>query len=353
MVYIPKDIVERLDAIDVYDVAERLDINVHRNLALCFIHDDHHKSLNFKRGNNSWKCFVCGIGGRSIDLVRHRLNCSFLEACDWLSRNYNIPIPYNNLRKVSNTPRRAVCAVEEVEKAVPKVDEEVLNWIINNARLSEQAKHFLFADREYSEDVISSLKIGSISDAKRFVLALIDVFPAERCLKAGVLLQGKYGLYPVFRVPCLLFPYYDIDGNICNIQSRFLGKLEKGKNQRFNNCKGLALTLFNLPILKSSEKFDKIYVAEGVTDCFAYLSEGKNAIAIPGAGTFRPEFADFLRNKAVFIYPDNDDAGQKMFEKMRRCLKRIGVSIHNTRMDSNHKDYSEFYKEKRHEKNSR
>ena len=354
MVYIPEDIVKKLDSIDVYNVAERLDIKVNRNLALCFHHNDHHKSLNFKRSNNSWRCYVCGIGGHSIELVKHCLRCSFQEACVWLSIAYNIPIPSNNnVRKLSNTPLKTVSAVKEVEKVEPKVDEEVLNWIIDNARLSEQAKHFLFEEREYSKEVISSLKIGSISDARKFVSALTNVFPAERCLKAGVLLQSKFCLYPVFRVPCLLFPYYDIDGNICNIQSRFLGRLEKGDKHRFSNCKGLTLTMFNLPILKSSGRFDKIYVAEGVTDCFAYLSEGKKAIGLPGAGTFRPEFANYLKNKVVFIYTDNDEAGKNMLDKMRICLKRIGVSIHNIRKDSQYKDYSVLYLNKRHEKNSR
>ena len=85
MVYIPSYIVEKLDALSVYDVAEKLGLTVSRNMALCFMHQDHHPSLHFKKSNNSWKCYVCGVGGHSIELVKRYNNYSFQEACVWLS----------------------------------------------------------------------------------------------------------------------------------------------------------------------------------------------------------------------------------------------------------------------------
>ena len=40
MVYIPPYIVSKLDTLSVYDVAERLGLEIVRNHALCFMHDD-------------------------------------------------------------------------------------------------------------------------------------------------------------------------------------------------------------------------------------------------------------------------------------------------------------------------
>lgn len=350
MVYIPSYIVEKLDALSVYDVAEKLGMTVSRNMALCFIHQDHHPSLRFKKSNNSWKCYVCGVGGHSIELVKRYNNYSFQEACVWLSRQFNIFIPESKGVKLKKAPIRKV-VFSQPETSNQQVDEEVLNWIISKSQLSEQAKHFLFVEREYSEDVVTSLKIGSISDAVKFVAAITTTFSKERCLKAGVLIEYKQCLHPVFRVPCLLFPYYDVGGHIQNIQSRYLGKLEKGDKRRFNNCKGISPIMFNMPILKSSGRFDKVYIAEGVTDCMAFLSEGKKAIALPGAGSFRPEFAEFLRDKSLFMYVDNDEAGNTLFENMNKALKKIGNCIHNIRKDTKYKDYSDYYLSKRHEKN--
>lgn len=346
-VYIPPYIVSKLDALSVYDVAERLGIEIVRNHALCFMHDDHHPSMAFRKSNNSWKCFVCGVGGHSIELVKRYKGYTFQESCIWLARNFNIEIPDTKnvkLRKVA--ARKVSPKIEETQKVV---DEEVLGWIISNAGLSELAKHFLFEERKYLKDVVKAMNIGSISDGDKFVAALTNVFPKERCIKAGVLIEYGFKLLPVFRVPCLLFPYYDIDGNIRNIQSRFLGDLVKGDKRRFNNCKGLTPLMFNMPVLKSSGQYEKIYVAEGVTDCLAYLSEGKKAIALPGAGSFRPEYAQYLKDKTLFIYVDNDDAGRSLFEKMNVALRKVGNCIHNIRKDDKHKDYSEFYLSKHNE----
>lgn len=353
MVYIPPYIVSTLDDLCVYDVAERLGIEIVRNHALCFMHDDHHPSMVFKKSNNSWKCFVCGVGGHSIELVKRYKDYSFQESCIWLARNFNIEIPETKnvkLRKVA--ARKVSSKVEETPKIV---DEEVLSWIVRNAGLSELARHFLFEERKYSEDVVRSMNIGSISDGDKFVAVVTKVFSKERCIKAGVLIEYGSKLLPVFRVPCLLFPYYDIYGNIRNIQSRFLGKLEKGDKRRFNNCKGLTPLMFNMPVLKSSERYDKIYVAEGVTDCLAYLSERKKAIALPGAGSFRAEYAQYLKDKILFIYVDKDEAGRSLLEKMNVALKKVGNRIHNIRKDTEHKDYSELYlsRHNKNEENSR
>lgn len=350
MVYIPPYIVKKLDALSVYDVAEKLGLTVSRNKALCFMHQDHNPSLHFKKSTNSWKCYVCDIGGHSIELVKRYNNYTFQEACVWLSRAFNISIPESKGVKLKKVPIRKVASTPK-ETTYQQVDEEVLNWIINKSRLSEQARQFLFVDREYSEEVVSSLKVGSISDAGKFVTVLTATFSKERCLKAGVLIEYRNSLHPVFRVPCLLFPYYDVEGRIKNIQSRFLGKLEKGDKRRFNNCKGISPIMFNMPVLKSSERFDKVYIAEGVTDCIAFLSEGKKAIALPGAGSFRPEFAEFLRDKLLFMYVDNDEAGNTLLENMNKALKKIGNCIHNIRKDTKYKDYSDYYLSKCHEKN--
>lgn len=72
--FIPQEIKERLDRISVYDVAAKLNIEIKGNIAQCFMHDDQHPSLRFKKSNNSWKCYVCDKGGHSIELVKQYKN---------------------------------------------------------------------------------------------------------------------------------------------------------------------------------------------------------------------------------------------------------------------------------------
>lgn len=347
--YIPRDIIERLDNISVYNVASKLNIEIKRNLAQCFMHDDLHPSLRFKKSNNSWKCYVCNKGGHSIELVKQYKNYDFQEACIWLARNFNIAIPKTESVRLRKNSRRQIIAPKVNDVKI--VDEELLDWIISVAKLSELAKKFLFKERKYTEEAVVKAHVGSITDSGKFTEVLTRKFTAERCIKAGVLVKGRIGVYPVFRTPCLLFPFYDVDGRIRNIQSRYLGDNTEKEVPRFNNCIGLEPLMFNLPVLNQTEKDAKIYVAEGVTDCLAYLSEGKNAVALPGAGSFKEEFASLLVDKMLFIYVDDDEPGINLFNKMNESLKKIGGCIHNIRKDHQFHDYSDFYKSKYNDKN--
>ena len=56
------------------EVAERLGLQVTHHKALCPFHDDHHASLSFRVSKNTYRCFVCGAHGGTIDLVMKILN---------------------------------------------------------------------------------------------------------------------------------------------------------------------------------------------------------------------------------------------------------------------------------------
>ena len=53
------------------------------------------------------------------------------------------------------------------------------------------------------------------------------------------------------------------------------------------------------------------------------------------------------------MYVDNDKAGNGLLEKMNQTLKKVGNCIHNIRKDTKYKDYSDYYLDKRHEKNTK
>ncbi len=75
---------QKLRDLPIEGVAERLGLHVERHKALCPFHDDHHASLSFRVSKNTFRCFVCGASGGTIDLVMRYLNKPFLDACRWL-----------------------------------------------------------------------------------------------------------------------------------------------------------------------------------------------------------------------------------------------------------------------------
>ena len=85
---------QKLRELPIEAVAERLGLQVTRHKALCPFHDDHHASLSFSVRRNTFKCFVCGAGGGTIDLVMKCQRLDFKEACQWLANGQLSTVNY-------------------------------------------------------------------------------------------------------------------------------------------------------------------------------------------------------------------------------------------------------------------
>lgn len=144
-----------------------------------------------------------------------------------------------------------------------------------------------------------------------------------------------------FYTPCLLFPYYDQDGSLIGIQSRYLGTNEKAP--RFQFMSSQKTRLYNLPILNSLNRGDKLYISEGITDCLALLSDGLNAVAIPSATILPLEDLILLKNYELHMYPDRDEAGQKAFMALRRFFINHYSTVRAEALPEGVKDYCDYY----------
>ena len=82
--------IHQLRDLPIESVAERLGLTVTRHNALCPFHDDKHPSLSFSVSRNTYKCFVCGAHGDTIDLAMKILGKGFVEACEWLANEHNV-----------------------------------------------------------------------------------------------------------------------------------------------------------------------------------------------------------------------------------------------------------------------
>lgn len=338
---IPKYIIDRLNELPIEDVANKLGLEVKLRKTLCFMHDDHSPSLTFSKTKNIYKCWVCGVGGGPIKLVQDKEGWNFQKACIWLCQEFNIYLPGNDLDK------------DIFKRIVPKVhlsrniketftfDEKIYTWLIDNATLSELAKEFLFQKRHLKEDVVQKLQIGSIVNPNMIIDHLIMIFGEEMCLKTGLIRRGNYGFYFYFYTPCLLFPYYNQDGRLVGVQSRYLGTKEK--TPRFQFISSQKTRLYNLPILNNLKQGDKLYISEGVTDCLALLSNDLNAVAIPSATILPMEDLVLLKNYDLHMYPDRDEAGQKAFMALRRLFVNHYSRLKNEKLPEGVKDYCDFY----------
>lgn len=339
--YISQDVKDKIRAIPILRLAEDIGISVRRKAALCFMHDDRHPSLAFNTSKNTWKCYVCDKGGDQVTLVMEKLGLTYIDACKWIADKYGITIPdddgYRRRIVIKKTAQKKQTPVTESKP----VDTEMMTWIVNHAGLSDFARKFLFETRKYKPEVVEQLHIGSISDADRLVRALISVFGIERSLASGIVRKNSRGLYLFYYTPCLIFPYTDIDGNVVNIQTRYLGSTHG--IPRFQFLPSTEIRMFNMSILKELKLNEKLFISEGITDCIALLSSGRKAVAIPSATLLNKNDIRYLVSKNLFMYPDRDDAGNRLYDNLCDILKEYGTMIVKCKLPDNCKDFSDYF----------
>ncbi len=338
---IPQHIISRLNELPIEEVAYKLGLDVKKHKTLCFKHNDHNPSITFSKTKNIYKCWACGIGGGPIKLVQDKEGWDFPKACIWLGKEFNIWWPKENVDRKAIKGTIKKVHLPKIIKWTFTFDEEIYRWLINNATLLDPAKKFLFLERHLKEKVVQNLRIGFVANPNIIIDSLIGIFGEERCLKTGLVRRGDHGLYFYFYTPCLLFPYYDQDGRLIGVQSRYLGI--NAKVPRFQFVSSQKTRLYNLPILNNLKRGDKLYISEGITDCIALLSDDLNAVAIPSATILPMEDLVLLRNYDLHMYPDQDDAGQNAFMALRRFFVNHYSTVKIEKLPEGVKDYCDFY----------
>ena len=290
--------IARLEATPIEDVAERLGLSVSRHKALCPFHDDSRPSLTFNTYRNRYRCYVCDAHGGPIDLVRNMRNCGFRDACAWLDGTASI---VSDIIRPNHQSPYGASRSEEITNhkyTSHPIDLEWLATLIQPRVLNDDARRFLFEERRLDERVVSWCGLSSIA------------WPCP-CWRYGK---------PFYDAPSLLIPYYDIDGRLMSVQSRYLGTEDK---PRFKFPRGSNCHIYNLQILRYLAPNEELWITEGCSDCWAMLSAGKKAIAIPSATLLKDKDIEPLKGLNLHMAPDQDKPGEKLFLELRARLPQL------------------------------
>ena len=102
-----------------------------------------------------------------------------------------------------------------------------------------------------------------------------------------------------------------------------------GEVGRFMFPKGSKCGIYNLPVLKLLKPGEPLYIAEGCSDCWALLSSGHKAIAIPSATLLKAASPIPLRLEGAnqqsitfHMYPDQDVPGERLFLQLKEMLSQ-------------------------------
>ena len=301
-----KNELQKLRDLPIEGVAERLGLEVKRHKCLCPFHNDHHASMSFKVSKNTFRCFVCGASGGPIDLVMRYLNKPFLDACRWLADGSWLTVNGSGFDALQTSAIRHQTSF----------DASRYERFFERPWLNDEARRFLFDERRLDPRVVAWCRLTSWKDK-----------------------QG---------VPWLQTPYYDREGRLVGVQNR---NLVKGATPRFRFPQGSECTIYNLPVLNLLKPGETLFITEGCSDCWAMLSAGHKAIAIPSATLLTKKDAELLttlnsspaqgRSEGVSIgmFPDRDEPGERLFMQLREILPNL---VHH-QLPPSCKDFSDYY----------
>ena len=380
--------IEKLRDLPIEEVASQLGLQVARHKSLCPFHSDHHASLSFNTRKNLCRCFVCMDESLdSIGLVMKSLHVDFPKACFWLAeRNGILPEKVwgrNGWRRdcrsspaasavspassAASTVSAASSAASALSAASAAPRSPAAPHSFDAARyarffehpwLNEAACRFLFDERKIDGRVARWCRLSSWTDRKG--------------------------------VNWLQIPYFDKEGRLVGIQNRNLDFHRKsrptdsmdsektGKNScptdftddtdskdsedskvsigskadtdfeeapRFRFPYGSQCGIYNLQVLNLLTPGERLFITEGCSDCWAMLSAGHKAIAIPSATLLKPEDRDVLAYISEtfgvewHMFPDRDAPGERLFLQLKEILPSL---IHH-QLPLGCKDFGEAY----------
>lgn len=298
--------IQQLRDLPIESVAERLGLTVTRHKALCPFHDDRHPSLSFSVSRNTYKCFVCDAHGGVIDLAMKVLSKPFLETCEWLAGEHSIIIndykPAHSFKEDTRTP----------------FDATRFQKYFEHPFINDLASDFLYGKRKLDPRVIRWCRLNSYKE-------------------------------------WLQIPYFNMEGKLIGVQSRYLGT--DGNQPRFRFPSGKQCHIYNQQIIPMLKDGEPLYIAEGCSDCWSLLSAGHKAIAIPSATLLKKEDVATITqhlppNTRLYMYPDQDEAGQRLFHQLESMLEDLlcssdslcaSGSLSRLPLPEGCKDFSDYY----------
>ena len=391
--------IEKLRDLPIEEVASQLGLQVARHKSLCPFHSDHHASLSFNTRKNLCRCFVCMDESLdSIGLVMKSLHVDFPKACFWLADRNGIlleKVRGRNWRRDCGSASAAPPAAVAPYAATPTLN-SAPSLAASPFSSSAASAASTACASSHASPVASASSASSPAAPHSFVAARYARFFEHPWLNEAACkflfderkIDGRVARWCRLSswtdrkgVNWLQIPYFDKEGRLVGIQNRNLDFHQKSRPTnsmdsektgnsscptdftddtdskgsedgtdseeapRFRFPYGSQCGIYNLQVLNLLTPGERLFITEGCSDCWAMLSAGHKAIAIPSATLLKPEDRDVLAyiSKTFGVewhmFPDRDAPGERLFLQLKEILPSL---IHH-QLPPGCKDFGEAY----------
>lgn len=153
----------------------------------------------------------------------------------------------------------------------------------------------------------SPLTVEAYAQAKKLPLEFLQDIGCETAY-----LRGQ---------PCVRIAYYGLDGTEASARLR----LSLSGDNRFRWRKGAKAMPYGLWRLEDAKRAGYIVVVEGESDAQTLWHHGIPALGIPGATTWKAEWAKYLDGLKVYAWQEPDGGGQAFVEAVGKSIPDLHV----------------------------
>lgn len=340
------DLKERVrSAIDIVDVVgSQLELRPQgRNfVARCPWHNDRRPSMTVNQERQTWKCWVCDVGGDLFSFVMRRDGVDFPTALRMLAEQAGIPI--DDAKRGALAPPGSPEDKATLLSALKLVTDAYVQELAHGTSADCEIARAYLAERGISDESRQRFQIGFSPDRWDFALELLraEKFSPEVAEAAGLAINKDSGRghYDRFRGR-LMFPIHDLQNRVIALGGRVIPAIaarrgnDTSAGAKYINGPETKLfrkshQLYGLQLARDSiRRTGEVLVMEGYTDVVAARQAGVEPVVAVLGTALGDEHIRILKRFAqrVVLVLDGDAAGQRRADEVLELFIRADVDL--------------------------
>lgn len=290
---------------------------------VCPFHDDHSPSMSVSKEKQIFTCFSCGATGNVFTFVADYEHIGFYDAVRMLGNKVGYNLGNSKITKNKNDE------AYNIYKLSTKFYQNNLN-----TNLGKNAMEYL-EKRKIDKETIKKFQIGlSIPKLSLTDYLLNKQINLKKLVELGISNDNGTDLF----VSRIMFPLYDLEGNIVAFSGRIYNTKDASKyiNTKETSIFKKGTILYNYHNAKEMlKKNDSIIVMEGFMDVIRANTIGiTNCVATMGTALTKQN-ATLLKKMAnnIILCFDGDKAGEEATTNAINILKEIDVNPKVVRLE--------------------